>query len=680
MTELYKPDMQAVLERTRLGTSLEDLLLPVYEAISNSIHSIEERLFAIISKDGSVKVDITGTDSAAEFCIRITDNGVGLDDKNYRSFLTPYSGHKLKRNGKGVGRFMAFKCFKNVEYESIFEASGKLGKRSFKFDIYHQPDEIYDEEDTAPNLKGVGCSVAFVGLRPSFEHLLQEFSGQNIVERIVSHFVPYFLNNAAPEIQVTINGVQHDAREFYAKTFSAGATGAVVVNGQSLDFAASRVPKSKLYSHHALFVSTSSRVVGAARDVTDKIGTPYFEGKDGTNYILVIQVSGQLIDQRVNEARTQVHLTPEEIGDIVNSVCKQVLVNENEERIKIEARKQRQVLEILRTSPILKLGLKGQSISQYAESKPNGWDEVRFVQDLSLNKHRIEKGWFKGIDEFISSTSIDHKDYDKVFGELDDIRKNSLAQYVLHRQKIVEVADKLRSWDGDGKRKKEDVMHEIIMHRNSDTTELGILDHNLWMIDDRLSFVSYVSSDRSMTGKGRPKGSKVPDIAFFEEGLVLGETTGSNVLIVEFKKPGRDDYSIGKAAHDPVQQVLDTVEHIRSTGHIIDITGKTHDVKKGVKIQAYIIDDVLSSMKKLLKDRDFNKTWDETGYSKYHDTYEVFIEVLSYQKMIHDAKIRNATFFDLLMGDLVPPTDGASAPAQKYDSDPTSTENTETAH
>jgi hypothetical protein len=110
------------------------------------------------------------------------------------------------------------------------------------------------------------------------------------------------------------------------------------------------------------------------------------------------------------------------------------------------------------------------------------------------------------------------------------------------------------------------------------------------------------------------------------------------------------------------------------------VTGKSHYVKKGVKIQAYIIDDVLSSMKKLLKDRDFIKTWDETGYSKYHDTYEVFIEVLSYEKMIHDAKIRNATFFDLLMGDLVPPENVSAIPELSAKHDLKSNDGSETAH
>lgn len=657
MTELNKPDMQAVLDRTRLGRNIEDLLLPVYEAISNSIHSIEERLFSNISKDGLVSIKITNTKSKRDFCITIADNGVGLDDNNYNSFLTPYSGHKLKKNGKGVGRFMAFKCFRQVQYQSIFMQEDKVGKRSFSFDVYNQPDEIFNEHDTAPDVTDIGCLVSFVGLRAEYEHLLPEFSDDTIVERIVSHFVSYFLDNSAPEIHISIDGANHDAREYYAKTFDVGASGTTTVGDYEINYTASRVPKSKLFTHHALFVSTSSRIVGAARDVTEKIGVGHFEGEDGESYILVIQVSGPLIDERVNDARTHVHLSPEEIGKIVNVVCDEVLETEVGELQKIEVRKQKQVFEILRTSPILKLGLKGQSIAQYTESRPNGWDESRFVQDLSLNKHRIEKGWFKGIDQFISATKIEHEDYEKVFDELDDIRKNSLAQYVLHRQKIVEVADKLRSWDGDGKRKKEDVMHEIIMHRNSDTTELGVLDHNLWMIDDRLSFVSYVSSDRSMAGKGRPKGSRIPDIAFFEEGLVLGDTTGSNVLIVEFKKPGRDDYTIGKALHDPVQQVLDTVEHIRSVGHVMDLTGKKHEIKKGVKVQAYIIDDVLDHMKKLLKQRDFNQSWDETGYSKYHESFDVFIEVLSYEKMISDAKIRNATFFDLLMGDLIPPDD-----------------------
>ncbi len=32
--------------------------------------------------------------------ISVADNGLGLDDDNYKSFKTPFSGHKLQQNDR----------------------------------------------------------------------------------------------------------------------------------------------------------------------------------------------------------------------------------------------------------------------------------------------------------------------------------------------------------------------------------------------------------------------------------------------------------------------------------------------------------------------------------------------------------------------------------------------------
>lgn len=168
MTELNKPDMVAVLNRTKIGKSLDDLLIPVYECISNSIHAMEDRLDFDKVADGMIDISIELGDDPEQFSITIRDNGVGLDEKNYEHFLTPYSGHKLSRKGKGVGRFLAFKCFQHVHYESMFEVGSKTAARSFKFDIFNTHDEIVEEEDVAPNLKDVGCLVTYRGMKPIF--------------------------------------------------------------------------------------------------------------------------------------------------------------------------------------------------------------------------------------------------------------------------------------------------------------------------------------------------------------------------------------------------------------------------------------------------------------------------------------------------------------------------------
>jgi len=41
----------------------------------------------------------------------VTDNGIGLDENNMRSFLQSDSTYRAEKGGKGVGRFAWLKAF-----------------------------------------------------------------------------------------------------------------------------------------------------------------------------------------------------------------------------------------------------------------------------------------------------------------------------------------------------------------------------------------------------------------------------------------------------------------------------------------------------------------------------------------------------------------------------------------
>jgi|SRR5271165_7028634 len=115
MAQLLKPDMPAVLERTHLAQSFDAFLLPVYEAGSNAIHALLDKFGAAkIATAGKLSFSFSIGSHPDEFTVTVSDNGNGLDEPNYLSFLTPFTGHKLKRGGKGFGRFVAFKVFEEI--------------------------------------------------------------------------------------------------------------------------------------------------------------------------------------------------------------------------------------------------------------------------------------------------------------------------------------------------------------------------------------------------------------------------------------------------------------------------------------------------------------------------------------------------------------------------------------
>ena len=97
-------------------------LIPLYEAVVNSIYAIQERQQKE-EFDGRIEVEIIrepqevakieGIDRSINEIIgfRVIDNGIGLDDNNMKSFLQSDSTYRADKGGKGVGRFSWLKAF-----------------------------------------------------------------------------------------------------------------------------------------------------------------------------------------------------------------------------------------------------------------------------------------------------------------------------------------------------------------------------------------------------------------------------------------------------------------------------------------------------------------------------------------------------------------------------------------
>ena len=97
-------------------------LIPLFEAVVNSIYAIEERkeretfegrIDIRIIREPQEVVGLEGIDSTINEIagFSISDNGVGLDDNNMKSFLQSDSTYRAAKGGKGVGRFSWIKAF-----------------------------------------------------------------------------------------------------------------------------------------------------------------------------------------------------------------------------------------------------------------------------------------------------------------------------------------------------------------------------------------------------------------------------------------------------------------------------------------------------------------------------------------------------------------------------------------
>ena len=131
-------DLQGRLRNTKVAA--QDAFLPVFEAIVNSIHSIQDRF---------------GLEDAAEKgCIQVHVHRVqqhqlpgmagrppvepvtSFTDPNLKSFETADSTAKIERGGKGIGRLTWLVVFEKAEIESRFRGWRALPTRKGVWSSY----------------------------------------------------------------------------------------------------------------------------------------------------------------------------------------------------------------------------------------------------------------------------------------------------------------------------------------------------------------------------------------------------------------------------------------------------------------------------------------------------------------------------------------------------------------
>ncbi|MBA4760153.1 ATP-binding protein [Sphingosinicella sp.] len=654
MPELRKPDMAAVLARTNLARHIGGFLLPVFEAVSNSIHSITDKYSTEKSGiDGKITIRVTDTTNISDFKVSVLDNGKGLDSKNFEAFLTPFTGNKLRKNGKGFGRFIAFKVFEAVEYES------KISEKdvTFRFDFNVYRDEEIEQRSGRRHFPfDEGCLVTYSKVKSEYHNGWKSINEKSFLDQITQNFLTYLVDGSMPQTEVIFNGNSTDLRSHFLSVFKHEETHDfhIDLEGEKFLFKldVSRVDRGVPFNRHTIIFFADNRILGQGRSIEGKLGRAYFEDTDEREYVIIASVSGEYLDRHANNDRTFLEASEDDIKEIIDAACALVLKTEKGQNELIKSEQKQEVLDLLQSHPLLRFGLDGKTIEQYVKQKPNSWKRERFVSDLAVQRLRAERRWDEYVQETVSDEALFKERKDKLLEKVTDTYRDALSEYVVHRRAVLEIAEGLRRFTDEMKMSAEDAVHQLIFPRNSDTTETKYYQHNLWLLDERLSFVSYASSDRTLHGGRRSAGDKVVDIAFYDEIFVAGGDGTSAVMIVEFKKPGRNDYSFGADGRDPIKQINDTVRQIRERGSFVTKDGATITVSPTTQITAYVVADLEPSLRKLSQDYDFKISWDSKSLFNYHESFKIYTEVFGYDKLLEDAKRRNGPFFDVLLSDI----------------------------
>jgi len=107
----------------------------------------------------------------------------------------------------------------------------------------------------------------------------------------------------------------------------------------------------------------------------------------------------------------------------------------------------------------------------------------------------------------------------------------------------------------------------------------------------------------------------------------------------------RDDHKL--SGNDPIDQVLNYVRTLRS-GRALSKEGRPLLGLDRVAFHCYILADLTPSLIERAENSGYIRTIDGEGFFGYNMPQNAYIQIISYNKVIEDAKKRNQILFDKL--------------------------------
>ncbi len=668
----FTTNISGKVRNTRLPKS--KALWPLFEVISNSIHAIEEKG----NPDG--KIDITVIrNGKPEILLEqpqidvypinsfiVEDNGVGFTKENYKSFLTAESEYKIAKGAKGIGRFVCLKAFKAVIVKSFYQDEGQKKIRSFEFKNLGNGIHKYKNEET--EIEETGTTVKLHEYRDDFQNYCP-LTLVELAQRIVEHFLIYFLLDKVPEITLyEISRESLNVRQLYKDE--------IKTTIESKDFKIKleefQLHALKLYSsrvrNHTLHYCANEREV-SSESIEKHIHDLGKRLKDeqGEIFSYQIYITSDYLDRNVDTERTgfdipkgdeivfnDVVVTKKDLTEGVVFQIEEVLsdILSQIRESKFEKYRDHILDQAPEYKPLLKHkpeaingivpGLKGTRLDIELMKAQTQLDvEVKELgEEILTNKDDITN-----LEEY-------KEKYEDFIEKFNDLGKSKLAKYIVHRKAVIELLDEFIGERENGEFMKEDAIHSIFFPIKTESDQISFDKQNLWLIDERLAYHEYLASDKSFKQNKvvANESSDRADLLIFNNSFAFVEDDAphQSFVIVEFKRPERADYSDRDEKKNPIDQVVSYIRTIRES-KAVDRRGKEIEVnKERTPFYAYIICDFNSSLKQILENRNYKQTPDGMGHFYFHESYNAYIEVISYNKLLKDAKKKNRILFEKL--------------------------------
>lgn len=676
--------MESLLKGRLRNTHLpySNALIPLFEGIVNSIHSIEDEAISggrevrqhqitvrlERSRQKTLRIDEKTVAREPIVTIEVEDDGIGFNAKNWASFGVLDSLEKASRGCRGIGRLTWLKAFKRVRIDSIYLADGDMYRRRFGFDPERS---VYPESDEKVSLQPKRTIVRLEGFDSRYADAAPK-TARTIAIAILEHSLWYFVRDqGAPKIVVEDGFDRIDLDDLFDEHMHASTTAEpIVIKGH--DFELTNVKfRAAVSKSHVAHYCAAGRVV---RTDSLRERVPGLNGilnDDAGPFTYAGYLTGSYFDERVSGQRVDFNIDESSTG----------LLSEQEVSFEdIRAALVPRIKEYLGTALVENIAAGRERVDAFVEKKAPRYrpilsyvDERDLAVDPSISDASLDallhKQLFRVEQALISEghtifapkgseTEVEYiKRLDEYLQKVSDLKRSDLADYVMHRRTVIELLDKAIQRGSDGKFVREDMIHEIIVPMRITSDDTKFRRNSLWLLDERLAFHDFLASDKPI--KSMPittsDSSTEPDIAVlrtFDNPLAVSENEAgpqASITVVEIKRPMRSDYREGSAeADDPIRQALGYLRRLRQGASTK--TGRPIPNADKIPGFVYVIADLTSSLQERCEFHQLTATADGMGYFGYHTGkgYEAYIQVMSFDGLVASAKERHRAFFDKL--------------------------------
>ena len=643
-------------------------LWPLFETVINSIQSLEDsnvddkKIIIDALRSESIQLEMNGKGNVSEENAHfesfvVTDNGNGFNTENYGSFLEAYSRLKVKKGCKGIGRFLWLKAFNKVSITSTYREDSNWHIRSFDFTFVGVKPECNDKIISSE----VAVQQTVVKLE-DFKNPYRDsvaYSLESLAKKLIEHCIPYFITGKCPEIVLKDNrGECINLNNYYNRTYKD------TIHQDTMEL------NERQYTlYHMLLTEGADKhelhLCANNREVKSFSLSNYIPNLNkklvnnaGACYYYVGYLAGDYLDEAVNTERSDFVFYDGPLfndtkeADIIESAITFVRTYLSRDLNKIADDKRIQIDMLVKSKrPQYRLLLN--KYPEVYDKIPAGLTEEKMDLELYKEQQQWELDIARkkhDIEEKVKQDATSDPDFQRLFNEycenITELSRASLAEYVARRKAVIDLLEHALETDMNGKYSKESRIHSIICPMQTTSDEINLDEINLWLIDDRLSYHHFLASDKKI--------SRIPvlenhvdkrmDFAIFDAALSYTADPNNiySITIVELKRPQRDDMD-----NDPVLQVLKYVRDIKS-GKIKKANGRDFGDVSRVSFYCYVIGDLTESMRDSAESRGLTETQDKEGYFGFNPTYGAYVEVISYDKMLKNAKQRNRALFDKL--------------------------------